>query len=733
MQHPSRWLVSLVLPLAVACNDSTTQPPPLPLPPPPPPAVDRVLVGPTASLLVPQQTVQLTAVMRDADGTFLNDRSVVWSSSAPTVASVSTAGLVTAVAPGSASITATSEGRSGAASISVGEGGFLAPSGAAFSTSNGRVGVTAPPGASLLGIAVPVESLDSPPGHPDLLSGNAWNLATASTSFTQPVTVRLTWLPGQLPDGTIAELVRVYRYTGGSWVPLANGSVNVATRTATGTTTALGSLALLGPNGNRATFTVTTTADAGPGSLRQAILDANTTLGTDSIRFNIAGPGPHTIVPLTPLPTITDRVTIDGLTQPGASCTAWPATLRIELSGNNAGSGSTGLHLAAGESTVRGLVINRFAQGAGIRVTSDWNTISCNYVGTDVSGMVLPGGSTGGQAFAVLVDGGDRNTIGGMTAPERNVLSGSVSTGGTGVQLRNGASYNTIMGNLIGTNVIGTAAIPNGGSGVSILNSRGTRIGTGEHDAGVCNYSCNVISGNGANGIEVIGDGSDSTQIRGNFIGVNLAGTSAVPNGRDGILMSTGTGTIGQSGNRIGGLTTPGVCSGGCNLISGNLSHGIRINDARVSDMLTEGNFVGTDITGMVALPNVVGGFTTRGRGHRVGGYDPRVRNIFSGNLGFGVEIDAENVDVEGSLIGTAIDGVSPLGNGGPGIRMAGRNLLVGGEAPGAGNIIAYNVGAGIEVFQSTWTATNYAVYARGNFIFSNGDAAGLRAGVVGK
>lgn len=733
MRHPSHWLVPLVLPLAIACADSTTQPPPLPLPPPPPPAVARVLVGPTASDLVPQQTVQLTAVMRDSAGIFLNERSVEWRSDAPTVASVSAAGLVTAVAPGSASIIATSEGRSGTASITVGEGGFLAPSGAAFSASNGRVGVTAPPGASLLGIAVTVESLDSPPGHPDLLSGNAWSLGTASAIFTQPVTVRLTWLPGQLPPGTIAELIRVHRYAGGAWVPLANGRINVATRTATGTTTALGPLALLGPNGNRATFTVTTTADAGPGSLRQAILDANATLGTDSIRFNIAGPGPHTIAPLTPLPAITDRVTIDGLTEPGASCATWPATLRIELTGSNLGSGSTGLHLAAGESSVRGLVINRFAQGAGIRVTSDWNTISCNYVGTDVSGMVLPGGSTGSQAFAVLIDGGDRNTIGGTTAPERNVLSGSAQPGGLGVQVRNGATYNTITGNLIGTNVIGSVAIPNGGSGVSIQNSRGTRIGTGEHDAGVCNFSCNLISGNGANGIEVIGDGSDSTQIQGNFIGVNLAGNSAVPNGNDGILMTTGTGTIGQDGNRIGGLTVPGVCSGGCNLISGNLSHGIRISDARVTDMLTEGNFVGTDVTGTVALPNVVGGFSTRGRGHRVGGYDPRVGDLFSGNLGFGVEIDAENVDVEGSLIGTAIDGVSPLGNGGAGIRMAGRNLLIGGEAPGAGNIIAYNAGVGIEVFQSIWSATNIDVNARGNSIFSNGDAGSVRAGVVAK
>ncbi len=65
---------------------------------------------------------------------------------------------------------------------------------------------------------------------------------------------------------------------------------------------------------------VTTTDDSGPGSLRQAILDANANPGTDTITFNIPGAGPHTIAPLTALPEITDPVIIDGTTQPGASC-----------------------------------------------------------------------------------------------------------------------------------------------------------------------------------------------------------------------------------------------------------------------------------------------------------------------------------------------------------------------------------------------------------------------------
>src|SRR4051812_10932852 len=67
-----------------------------------------------------------------------------------------------------------------------------------------------------------------------------------------------------------------------------------------------------------ATFTVANTNDGGTGSLRQAILDANTTAGADTIAFNIAGAGVRTIAPTLALPPITGPVVIDGYTQPGS-------------------------------------------------------------------------------------------------------------------------------------------------------------------------------------------------------------------------------------------------------------------------------------------------------------------------------------------------------------------------------------------------------------------------------
>jgi len=89
-----------------------------------------------------------------------------------------------------------------------------------------------------------------------------------------------------------------------------------------------------------ATFTVTNTNDSGPGSLRQAITDANASLGLDTIAFNIPGLGPHTIQLLSGLPAILDPVVIDGYTESGATPnTNAPgmeinAVLKIELDGS---------------------------------------------------------------------------------------------------------------------------------------------------------------------------------------------------------------------------------------------------------------------------------------------------------------------------------------------------------------------------------------------------------------
>src|SRR5258706_282069 len=103
-------------------------------------------------------------------------------------------------------------------------------------------------------------------------------------------------------------------------------------------------------------------------ALRKALLDANAAAGADTITFNIAGSGVHTIAPLAQLPFITSPVTIDGYSQPGSSmnssATGTNAVLLIELSGANSANEmeSEGLVLlqTSSPSTIQGLVINEF-------------------------------------------------------------------------------------------------------------------------------------------------------------------------------------------------------------------------------------------------------------------------------------------------------------------------------------------------------------------------------------
>lgn len=135
-----------------------------------------------------------------------------------------------------------------------------------------------------------------------------------------------------------------------------------------------------------ADISVTNTNDSGIGSLRQAILDANSTPESDTIAFDILNGGVQTIGVVTSLPTITAPVTIDGYTQPGSSPNTLAdgnnAVLLIELRGVRPNEILRGLHITAGSSVVRGLIINGFrstaslTSGAIYLETNGNNTIS---------------------------------------------------------------------------------------------------------------------------------------------------------------------------------------------------------------------------------------------------------------------------------------------------------------------------------------------------------------------
>jgi hypothetical protein len=133
------------------------------------------------------------------------------------------------------------------------------------------------------------------------------------------------------------------------------------------------------------TIPVTTAADSGPGSLRQAIQDANVNPDLGEIHFQIVdanSPGVHTIHLASPLPNVTHPVLIDGTTQPEYPTAKHPV---IELDCTAGGNYGLMFSKTSGGSTVRGLAINRFSD-FGIGLYGDDNNIEGNYIGTDATG-----------------------------------------------------------------------------------------------------------------------------------------------------------------------------------------------------------------------------------------------------------------------------------------------------------------------------------------------------------
>ena len=145
-----------------------------------------------------------------------------------------------------------------------------------------------------------------------------------------------------------------------------------ARRTLLGPLVVLAAVGLSAP-AHADTFVVKSTADGGTGTLRRAITQANGNAGADTIRFRIPGGGVKTIKPQSRLPQVTDRVTVNGYSQPGASpntlgvSSGDDAVLLIQLNGVDAGSGAPGLNIRSDDSTISGLAINRFeGGGAGV-------------------------------------------------------------------------------------------------------------------------------------------------------------------------------------------------------------------------------------------------------------------------------------------------------------------------------------------------------------------------------
>lgn len=495
-------------------------------------------------------------------------------------------------------------------------------------------------------------------------------------------------------------------------------------------------------------------------SLREAMLAANNLPGPDTIRFHIAGSGVHSIRPTTALPVMNEPIIIDGSTQPG-----YTDTPLIELDGRFISGGYVdGISLAGGSSTVRGLSIKGFSNhgiyisgsnnvivgnhigadldnytsrnvrhgiligynadnnvigGAapelrnvisgnghwGIYALSSNNIIQGNYIGVDASGRVWNQNRFGG----VLVDGSN-NLIGGLTPAERNIISGNggdyIHSLEANVTLM--GSSNIVQGNYIGLDVTGTQKIWGG----SQLRANGVYTEGANHLIGGTEPGAgNVISGVDTAIYMGTKTGTGSSQngsntVQGNLLGTDVTGLIPIINNK-GIVVAS-------NNNQIGG-TNPAAR----NVIANNRNNGFEIRGAHNS---VQGNFIGTDINGTVAMPNNIGILVT-GSFNQIGGTTPEARNIIASSVSSGIYLQGATGNIiEGNYIGTDVSGSLPRANGSHGIRInpdpPSSVHRIGGETSGAGNRITYNgTGIYLEGYSSPLTAAilSNEIYANTN------------------
>ncbi len=395
------------------------------------------------------------------------------------------------------------------------------------------------------------------------------------------------------------------------------------------------------------------------------------------------------------------------------------------LIGTNA-AGSTGLGNATGvliKGGASGNLIGGTAPGAenlisgnagdGIEISgtgTTGNSIFGNGIGTDPTGTLALPNSAGvkidsGASKNLLGTNGD----GSADAQERNVISGN---NGDGIEISgSGTTGNVVAGNYIGTDYTGTLAIANS---IGVLLDTGTprtRIGTNGDGVGDAAEG-NLISGNTSDGLAIANPGTNSNVVAGNLIGTNAAGTAAVPNS----TLGTANGLLiaNQAAfNRIG-TNGDGVSDDlERNVISGNLGFaGLIIQDS--NNNIVAGNYIGTDKTGTVALPNPDGGIEIKAGslGNLIGtkgdgSHDDAERNVVSANGLRGIEIDGSGTSlnvVAGNYVGPDKTGAIALGNQPTGILIAtaaqtnviGVSTLFGAENADQGNLISGNTTDGV-------------------------------------
>lgn len=461
-------------------------------------------------------------------------------------------------------------------------------------------------------------------------------------------------------------------------------------------------------------ITITNTDDDGQGSLRQAIEDSNENPGEDVLDFNIPGTGVQTIQPETALPWIEDTVIIDGYSQNGASENTAPSpqplntVLKVELDGSNLPladryEGSLLKLRDSHNSTIKGLVINRAGANGIFAERANHLSIFGNFVGTNADGYNDlgngrdPAYTDHWTGNGININASNHLQVGGLQPQERNLVAGSEGGDvyfGNEEGDPNPSEHNKVQGNYIGVARDGVTALPAGyqfGAGNGILS------GNSQHDliGGTQPGAMNVIASSYEFGVSFRNNDHHS-RVEGNLIGTDYTGTQAMPHAL-GAGHAAGGVHIGAitEGSESHNITVGGSEPAMRNVISGNAHNG---NPGAggfgahqgAYNIHVEGNYIGVDITGNVALANDSNGlgFTTDSAEPTVN--NTAINNVISGNGDFGVAIfGATNSHLYGNTIGLGADGVTELSNTNEAVHIDNANGTVFGDQARPNKIFA--------------------------------------------
>lgn len=486
-----------------------------------------------------------------------------------------------------------------------------------------------------------------------------------------------------------------------------------------------------------ASFSVTTTADSGAGSLRAAIDATNASAGPDTITFAI--PAGSVISLSSPLPPLTDNgTTIEGPTTAGGQPGVEIRGSQIVVGGGTAG--GPGLYLQSAGNTIRNLIINGFREtfaddkigGSGITITGSNNKIENCYIGTNAAGTSVGSGSEPNQnnhpnAGVFLTNGASNNTI------DNNVISGN---GGFGIYLTSsylGGQFQT--GNIISNNRIGVTA-----TGAARLRNSHTGIYVGDNSNDNVIGPGNVVSGNGpATGVpdpdfpidfNIVVSGNAGGQpgvisgnlVRGNKIGTDAAGNATIQNTVDGLFVSAAANTV------VGGTNPPDSADPDRgNIISGNiiglLAHDRSNIDQALINLTVTNNWIGLNGAGTVAAGNLTRGISIEqaARSVFVG-----PGNVVSGNGTDGIALRS-NKDaapsnqtrantILGNLIGTNAAGTAQIPNQGAGVLIEGPTYD---NSVGPDNRVLGHAAGGVVIKNSSYGAP-YQNTVRSNVLRQN-------------